>query len=176
MTKWKKLSETKLLEHPRLTVFEDDVELPNGHKTKYLRFAEAPDAACILAINDEGKILVQKEYSYPVDEWLYQMPGGAIDKGETPEQGAARELAEEAGLAGTLTPIGWFYIDNRRKDTKFYVYVAHDLTSCETNHDLEEAFEDHWFSEAEIDQMIRDGEINTYSFLAAWALYKTTKS
>lgn len=171
MKKWKKLSEKLLFSHPRLTVYEDEVELPNGHRTQYLRFANDPDAACVLAINNEGKILVQKEYSYPPDEWLYQPPGGAIDKGETPLQGATRELAEEAGLKGDLEEIGWYYIANRRKDTKFYVFIARNLQDCPTNHDPEESFEDYWFTPEEITRMIRKGEIVNYAFLCAWALY-----
>lgn len=170
--KWKKLGEEKLFEHPRLTVYEDSVELPNGHQTKYLRHANAPDAGSVIAINNEGKILLQKEYSYPPDEWLFQFPGGALDEGESPHEGALRELGEEAGLKGDLTSIGWFYIDNRRKDTKFHIFTARNLGSVARNHDAEEAFEDFWFTEAEIDHMIQEGKIVTYSTLATWALYK----
>lgn len=174
-SKWKKLSEEKIFEHPRLTVYEDSVVLPDGHQTKYLRYSNAPDAASVIAINHEGKILLQKEYSYPPNEWLFQFPGGAIDSGESPLEGALRELGEEAGLRGDLTEIGWFYIDNRRKSTKFYMFTAQNLIEVPRNHDIEEAFEDFWVTEAEIDHMIRDGEIVTYSALAAWAIYKSTK-
>jgi ADP-ribose pyrophosphatase len=121
---WKKLKTTKLFSHPRLEVFEDEVELPNGHKTKYLYFGDKFDAATVIAVNKTGQVLLQKEYSYPQNKKLFQFPGGGLEAGETPAQGAARELAEEAGLQGTLTEIGWFYPNNRRGKNKMYVFMA----------------------------------------------------
>ena len=170
---WKKLSETTLLAHTRLTVKEDDVELPSGHRTKYLYFDPGHAAAQVIAINSKGKILVQKEYSYPPNEWLYQFPGGSVDKGETPAQGAKRELAEEAGIAGRLNKIGWFYVDNRRWDAKFHVFVASNLKPATAKKDIEEEFEDYWFTADEITEMIAKGKITNYSMLAAWAIYKS---
>jgi ADP-ribose pyrophosphatase YjhB (NUDIX family) len=174
-TRWKKLSQKLLLEHPRITVYEDEVELPSGHKTHYVRFAKNKDAACILAVNTEGKILLQREYSYPPNEWLYQVPGGAIEDGESPQDGAARELAEESSLKGDLKLLGWYYLDNRRKDSKFFVFLATNISEdTSKTQDIEEELEDYWFTEQEIDEMIRNGELVTYSGLAAWAFYKTT--
>lgn len=176
MKSWKKLSRKTLLQHPRITIYEDDIELPAGQKTTYLLF-EGPNAAQVIAKRDDGKILVQKEYSYPVNEWLFQFPGGAIEKDEPPEQGAARELAEEANIAGELKNIGWFYPDNRRKNAKFHVFVAsslHDVPETAAPKDTEEEFEEFWLSEEEIDKMIADGKITNYSILAGWALYKST--
>ncbi len=173
--KWKKLATNKLFEHPRISVYEDDVELPNGIKTKYVHFGKTEDASMVLAMNEEGKFLIQKEYSYPPDEVMYQLPGGAIEKGEKPEIGAARELAEEASLAGNLEPMGWFYLNNRRTSQKMYVYLATDLCEAEAPKDPEELFEDHWFTETEADDLIRTNEIRNYTALAGWALYKSYK-
>jgi ADP-ribose pyrophosphatase len=167
---WKKLSTKKLLDHPRIKVFEDIVELPNGHRTDYVH-VKGPDAAVIIAVNDQGKILVQKEYSYPMDEYLLQFPGGAIEKDETPLECATRELAEEGQLKGNLKQIGWFYPDNRRTDRKMYIFVAKDLGEVTAKNDLEEEFEDFWFTPEEISMLIRKGEITNYSALAAWAFF-----
>lgn len=174
--KWKKLASAKLFEHPRLSVFEDDVELPSGIQTKYVRFGNMKDSAMVLAKNTDGKFLLQKEYSYPVDEVLYQLPGGAIEQGEKPEDGARRELAEEAGLKGTLSFLGWFYVNNRRTDQKMFVYEATDLNPIEGEKDQEELFEEYWLTETEIDNLIRSNEICNYSALAGWALYKARSS
>jgi len=106
--KWKTLDTKQLLKHPRITIHEDDVELPNGNKTTYVHFGEAHDAAMVIAIDSDGKILLEKEYSYPPDEILLQLPGGGIHKNETPAQAAGRELAEEANLGGNLKYEGWF--------------------------------------------------------------------
>lgn len=172
MKKWAKLSSKILLKHPRLTVYEDTVKLPSGHNTEYLHFGFTTDAAQVITVNGDGKILVQKEYSYPINDWLYQFPGGAINKNEKPGVGALRELSEEANLSGDLTKLGWFYVDNRRKSDKFYVFLAKNLTEAVGKKDVEEEFEYRWFNESEIDKMIRDGKIINYSMLSGWALYK----
>lgn len=168
---WKKIKTTKLFAHPRLTVFEDRVELPNGQQTNYLYFADGIDAATIIAIRGDGQILLQSEYSYPQNEKLLQFPGGALEKGETPTQGASRELAEEASLAGELTSIGWFYLDNRRSNRKMHVFVARNLHAASATKDAEEQIEDYWYTREQISQKIKDNEIHNYSTLAAWSFF-----
>jgi 8-oxo-dGTP pyrophosphatase MutT (NUDIX family) len=170
--KWKKISSAKLFEHPRISIYEDEVELPNGKKTHYMHFGVMADAAMVIAINDDGKILLQKEYSYPPDEVLFQLPGGAIDPGEDPLQGASRELAEEAGLSGDLTLLGWFYLHNRRTKQRMFVYEARNVREAHAEKDPEEMFEDHWLTEDEVDQLIKTNEIRNYTALAGWSLYK----
>ena len=126
----------------------------------------------VLAINKDGKFLLQKEYSYPPNEVLYQLPGGAIEQGEDPEAGARRELAEEAGLGGKLRLLGWFYVHNRRTSQKMFVYEATELFAVEAEKDQEELFEEYWFTEAEIDELIKTNELCNSTALAGWALYK----
>ena len=168
---WKRLTTKQLLNHPRLTVFEDDIVLPNGEKSTYLHFGEATHAAMIIAINDEGKILVQKEYSYPPNEWLYQFPGGGLKPQEAPLEGAHRELAEEANLTGDMEQIGWFYVDNRRRQDKMYVFIARNLQAVPGEKDAEEAFEYSWLAPKQIGKLIAEGQITNFSILAGWALY-----
>lgn len=170
--KWHKVSSKTLLTHPRLTVVEDVVRLPSGTETDYIHFSESHDAAMVLARDSRGKFLVQKEYSYPPNEVLYQLPGGAIEVGETPESGALRELAEEASLTGKLTELGWFYTNNRRSSQKLYVYLATELSAATADKDPEELFEDYWFTASQIEELIRTNEIRNYTLLAGWAMYK----
>ncbi len=174
--KWKRLASKKLFDHPRITLYEDDVQLPCGLRTKYLHFSTREDAAMVLAVDTEGKFLIQEEYSYPPDEVLYQLPGGAVNKGESPEDGARRELAEEANLAAEkLEPLGWFYVHNRRSSQKMYVYLASNLSKTEAEKDPEELFEYFWFTEEDIDHMIATNEVRNYTLLAGRAQYKAYK-
>ena len=174
MKPWKKLSQNILLTHSRLSVYEDEVELPSGHKTHYIHFGKKQDATSIIAINDEGKILVQKELSYPINEWLYQFPGGVDEEGESNEDSALRELGEEGGYTGKLEKIGKFLVDHRRREDFIYVYVATDLKETSTHWDLEEAFESYWFTPDEIELMICSGEIVNNTLLCAWALFRSS--
>ena len=79
---WKCLESKVLLDHPRITVVEDSVELPGGEVTSYVRLA-GHNAVTVVCLRDD-EILLQREYSYPVGEVLLQFPGGKIDGSETP--------------------------------------------------------------------------------------------
>lgn len=173
MKKWKKLSSKQVFQHPRLDVYEDDVELPNGFKTKYIHFGEANNAVTAITIRDDGKILLQKEYSYPSNEWLYQFPGGGLAKDETPTVGIKRELSEEANLTGDIIELGWFYPDNRRKKDKMFVFVVANIQEKAGDKDTEEEFIDFWLTPNEIFSLIAKNQIVNYSTLAAWAMYLT---
>ena len=173
-TKWKTLKSKLLFTHPRKEIYEDEVELPSGHKTSYLHYGKGLDAGTVIAVRD-NKVLLQREYSYPPDEWLYQFPGGVIEPNESNEAGALRELQEEARLTGTLTQIGWFYVDNRRTADKFYVFLATDVSEyLSAQLDAEEEIEDYWLSVTEVDKLIATGQINNYSALAGWAFFTQT--
>lgn len=127
----------------------------------------------VIVKRDDGKILLQREYSYPPNCWLYQFPGGAVEGLEEPEEAAKRELAEEASLSGTLNPLGFFYLNNRRSKNKMFVYLATSPSPAEARKDIEEEIETYWFNEDDIRQMISSGEIVNQTVLAGWALYTT---
>ena len=173
--KWKRLSSSKIFEHPRLTIYEDTVKLPSGLETTYVKFDGDNDAAMIIAINSDGKILLQKEYSYPPDEILFQFPGGGAEKNEEPEVAALRELAEEANLTGTLKLLGWYYTNNRRSTQRQFVYLATNLSETWAEKDPEESFEYFWLTEQEVDQLIKSNELRNIYALSGWAIYKANK-
>lgn len=174
---WKKVSSKTLYTHPRITLIEDTVELPNGERVPYLTFGTRADSVCIICMSGD-KILLQKEYSYPPNKVLYQFPGGKVEAGENTVQGAVRELTEEAGLnPKSITEIGWFYMDNRRTSARMFVYLARNCEKIKkTGGDIEEEITSHWTSINKINEMIKNGEIVNYSLLAAWSLFKAKGS
>lgn len=171
---WKKISSKKIFDHPRLSLIEDDVELPNGHLTKYLRYGKRDDCATIICRRDDGKIIVSKEYSYPIDQVMHQFPGGGIEKDETAEEGAQREIQEEVCFkANNLELLGYFIMNNRRSKAKMYVFLATNLEESSLEGDITEEIEIEWFTEKEIDDMIKTGKIINSPALSSWALYKS---
>jgi len=174
---WKTLSSKEIFKHPRLTLIEDEVLLPSGHKTSYLRYKDDGGCAATVIAKREDKFLVQREYSYPPDLKLFQFPGGVVLPEEKPEIGANRELAEEMGFkADHLEPLGSYLIDNRRSAVRMHVYLADGLNEEELDADPEEKeIETFWFSEDEINKMIKNGEIINCHSLASWCLYQNSK-
>jgi len=171
---WKILNTKKIFEHPRITLLEDDIELPDGSHTQYLKFLNKGDGSDIIAINQENKILLQKEYNHPVGIELWQFPGGFIDQGETHEQAALRELQEESGYtADEITYIGYHHIYRRRISEISHVHIAKNLRFLGENREASETGMTHeWFTEDEIDTMIQEGVITAGDTLAIWMLYK----
>ena len=175
---WKQLSSKVIFKHPRLTLVEDDVLLPNGKKTKYLKYqSNGGGAVTIICQRLDGKILFQKEYSYPPNQQLLQFPGGAIDSGEDPKVAANRELSEEMGYRGKdLKLIGSYLANNRRSDLSFFIFLTTSFTKTQTKREsTEEGMEELWFSEDEIKKMISKGQIINCHTLASWAVFKSRK-
>ena len=144
---WKTVSSKEVFNHPRLILVEDEVILPNGVKTTYLKYKD--DGRCavtVVAKRDDGKILLQTEYSYPPNQKLFQFPGGHVPHGEKPEVGANRELMEEADLmANKLELLGSYLTNNRRSAKKMLVYLATDLQEKSLDGDPEEDIESFCF-------------------------------
>ena len=171
--KWKKISSEEIFSHPRLKLVEDTVELPNGVERKYLTFGDTMDVVTVICKNNQGQFLIQKEMSYPHNEMLFQFPGGKLDYGESPEDGANRELSEEASLfANSLELLGKYLTNNRRSKSWMHVFLATNLRKRDFEADIDEEFEDFWMDENQIDDLITKGEIVNVNMLASWCLFK----
>lgn len=127
-------------------------------------------------MNDDGLVLLQREYSHPPAEVLYQFPGGSVPNDEDIAEGANRELMEECSLSGDLELIGAYYSDNRRSDSMTHVFVATNLREADLPGDDEEFIEHDWYSEAQIDDMVARGDIKHAYVLASWMVYKSWNS
>jgi ADP-ribose pyrophosphatase len=173
---WRKLSTRVVFTHPRLEVHEDEVELPGGSRVSYLRIQEPGMSVSLLCRRHDGRFLLQRQYSYPPNQVMLELPGGLIPEGEDPKQGANRELMEEAGLrAERLTLLGEYFVNNRRSNQRMQVYLAEELAEASLPGDLEEQIETAWFTEGEVDELICQGQIVNLSILAAWSFYHARK-
>ena len=172
LSKWRTISSRTIFEYSRLTVVEDMVKLPNGNIIRYIHYPYCGYGGVVVVCRRGDTILVQQEYSYPVDEVLYQLPGGKIEVGEDAQAAAQRELAEESGIAmNNLRECGWFYPDNRRTNAKLYVvYGEYSGVDYQHQPDDTEQIISQWLPIADVQSMIDAGKITNYAMLAAWAI------
>lgn len=94
---WKTISSEYISKHPYFTARKDVCEMPDGKIVDAYYVVELPLSVCALAITEDGKALMIKQYRHPIGETIIELPGGFIDEKEDPAKAAARELLEETG-------------------------------------------------------------------------------
>ena len=97
MKPWKLLDSEFLVNAPWLKVAKEKCELPNGKVIDDFYTLWQPDWVLILARTKEGKWVMTEQYRHGTGKIALEFPAGIIDKGETPEEAAIRELQEECG-------------------------------------------------------------------------------
>jgi ADP-ribose pyrophosphatase len=95
--KWKTLGSKYISRHQYFTARVDQCEMPDGKMVEEYFVVELPESACALALTDDNEAVMVKQYRYPVDDTMLELPGGFIDEKEDPLTGMARELKEETG-------------------------------------------------------------------------------
>jgi 8-oxo-dGTP pyrophosphatase MutT (NUDIX family) len=97
MKPWKLLDSENLVDAPWLKVAKEKCELPNGKVIDDFYTLWQPDWVMILPRTKDGKWVMTKQYRHGIQKIALEFPAGIIDKGETPEDAAIRELQEECG-------------------------------------------------------------------------------
>jgi 8-oxo-dGDP phosphatase len=112
-----------------VTVRRDTVELPNGELMSR-EVVEHPGAVAILALDDEDRVLMIRQYRHPVGATLWEIPAGLRDvAGEPLVQTARRELLEEAGYRAATWHVLTDYLSSPGISTeRLRVFLARNLT------------------------------------------------
>ncbi|MCQ4575259.1 MAG: NUDIX hydrolase [Candidatus Brocadiales bacterium] len=125
----KTLQSKMIYDGRRLRLYRDEVELPDGRHT-FREVVSHPGAVAVVPVTEEGDVFLVKQFRYAIRSELYEIPAGIIEKGESPEQCAVRELREEAGLnAGKMEKLGQFYTSPGVMDELMHIYRATELTA-----------------------------------------------
>lgn len=124
-------------------LYKDSVELSTGQKT-FREVVKHSGGVVILAFKGD-KILLVKQFRYPMKEVMLELPAGKLEQGENPFEAAKRELEEETGYcANKWTDLGYVYTSPGYSDEKLYLYKAEDLefTHCHPDEgEIIQAFE-----------------------------------
>ncbi len=138
----------------------DTVELPDG-KTALRDIVEHPGGVGIVAITDDNKILMVKQYRKPIEKAILELPAGKLDKNEDHEVCGRRELEEETGYkAKEFTYLGYMYPSPGFDDEVTHLYLARDLYKGEVNLDEDEYLDVYKYDISEVKEMIMNNEIN----------------
>ncbi|MDT0049671.1 NUDIX hydrolase [Listeria cossartiae subsp. cayugensis] len=109
----------------------DDVELPNGEKSKR-EIVKHPGAVAIIPFSADGEMYLVEQYRKPLEKTIIEIPAGKMELGEDPLVTARRELEEETGFqSDDLTYLTSFYTSPGFADELLHIYVARDLRKME---------------------------------------------
>ncbi len=134
-----KLTSEKIYSGCILDFYRDTVRLPNGG-TAPRELTRHVGAVCIVPLLDDGRVIVERQFRYPVNEVITEIPAGKRDsRDEAPDDAARRELREETGItARELIPLGPFYPAAAYSDEVIWMYLARGLTFGEQQLDDDE--------------------------------------
>ena len=130
---FRKLDETLLHQAHSISLVEAEIEGPDGRRFRR-DIVHHPGAVSVVAVDEEGRAVLVRQYRAPLDADVLEIPAGKRDvDGEPPAATARRELAEEVGLeADNVELLGEFYNSPGFCDEHSYSYLATGLTSCAT--------------------------------------------
>ncbi|MEP7141369.1 MAG: NUDIX hydrolase [Ferruginibacter sp.] len=123
---WKTLSSEYISNHRYFTARKDVCEMPDGKIIDAYYVVELPVTVCALAITEEGKALMIRQYRHPIAETIIELPGGFIDEAEDPVKAVGRELLEETGYQFNLIEyVGKVAANPGVLSGYTYLYLAH---------------------------------------------------
>ena len=129
-------------------------------------------AVMVVAVDAKGFVYVQREFRYPVNRIIYELPSGRVDAKKTPLEAGKRELREEAGLvAQSWKALGIRYSSPSLSDVKYYFLLARRLRSVTSQPDSTEWIQGEWVSYTQLRKMLKNGTLPGINSLAACALY-----
>ncbi len=138
----------------------DEIEYESGNKG-IREIAIHPGGAVVVPVKDDGKIILVKQFRYPLQKTLIELPAGKLDKGEDPLVCATRELEEETGYkAKQINKLGEIYTAPGYCTEVLHIYSAFGLVPG--NHNREEGEQEMEileFTIEEVEKMILDGAI-----------------
>ncbi len=172
----KTVSTQRLHEGRIINLREDTVTMPSGKIAKR-EIVEHKGAVCVVPIKSDGKIVFVRQFRKPTEEALLELPAGGLEKDESPEFCAQRELMEECGLrAATMTPLFECFLAPGYSTELMYGFLGEDLSeeSAEADEDENVIVEEYSLHEAL--QLLDDGKIrDAKTICGILAYYRKTQ-
>jgi 8-oxo-dGDP phosphatase len=166
------LDSRRVYENPWVSVREDTVRRADG-STGIYAVVDTADIALVVP-RDGDRFHLVEQYRYPVAGRRWEFPSGSAEQSDASDAAvlARRELQEETGLlAAHLTVLGTLEVTPSMIAHRCTVFLATEFSVVEPKRDpAEQDMRAAWFTRAEIDRMIRDGQMADAKSIAAWTL------
>jgi ADP-ribose pyrophosphatase len=142
----------------------DTVRFPDG-SIGHLEMIRHPGASAVVPFlsdprGEDPQVLMIRQYRYAVDGYMYEIPAGRLDAGESPRDCAVRELKEETGCTAELMePLLTMYTTPGFTDEKIHLFMATGLVAGETKHEADEFLDLHPMRLSRALEMVEAGGI-----------------
>ncbi len=158
-----------------LHVVRDSIRLPNG-RSGTREYIKHPGAACIVAEFEDGRLLLERQYRYPIGQVAIEFPAGKLDAGENPLVAAQRELKEETGYwARSWHTLGHMHPQIAYATEVIHLFHANGLVQGDAVLDQDEFLDVFSASADEVAAMIADNRITdgkTITAFCRWQLLR----
>jgi ADP-ribose pyrophosphatase len=156
---WKTMSTRSIYANRWLSLREDLVELPNGRTTIY-GVVTCGACAGVLPFLDPDTVLLVRQYRYVAGRTTWEMPTGGAHAGESVEEAAQRELAEEIGYrAGRLTHVSTYHTSKSVMDETAHLFLGEELVKLALPRDETEFIDIRPIPFREALELVLSGEI-----------------
>ena len=166
--KWFVINSILLLKNKWFTVRKDHVRIPSGVEMEDFYVLEYPDWVAVIAITDDGKYVMERQYRHGIQRTCYELCGGTIEEGEDVLETAKRELREETGYDGGEWEFFTTTAPNPAAMTNLcYVYIAKGVYKSGEQHlERTEDIDVCELTEQELLDVMKQGEITQGDMLS----------
>jgi len=165
------LSSEMVYEGKVFGIRRDEVIEPTGVRTTREMITH-PGSVVVLPVLPDGRVLLIQQYRYAARQFLWELVAGRMDGGETPEEGAARELQEETGYtAKKLKVFLEFFPTPGFLEEKMYLLLAEGLTPGKATPEDDEKIVARPYTHKELDQMLREKKLRDAKTIAGVLYY-----
>jgi ADP-ribose pyrophosphatase len=161
------LSHRRIYDGKIVSLELDEIQEDGG--TKALReVVRHRGSVAAIPVDDEGRLVLVRQYRHPVGQALWELPAGVLEKGESPEQAIRRELEEEVGRrAGRVEHLVTFHPTPGFCDEVLHLFRATRLEETAVHPDEDEVLEVKWYTLAAARRLLRAGEIKDAKTIVA---------
>lgn len=154
-----------------LDLYQDKVKTPNGNLITYTKYY-ASDVVIVVPFLNKERLVMIRQYRYPVDKVLLEFPAGHVEDGEDPKMAAERELEEETGYnAKKIEYIYKYHPSVSRARQTVHVFRATNLTYMgSTKHDRGEDIRIEMLTVKQLKQLICKGKVECAGTLVSYLL------